>query len=598
MTSDGRERLRHVLDLLVPLIDEIDATRLGELSRRLRADLFRVLVAGEAKRGKSTLVNALLGRDVLPCGVVPLTAVTTTLRYGDADEVHVWFDDGREQSQPLDALTLLVTEAGNPGNVRGVREVVVRLPVPLLARGIELVDTPGTGSVHTHNTTEARAAAQRMDAMVLVLTADPPVSAAERDLLVGLRSNAVVVFCVLNKADYLDPDELAQAQAFTKQVLTGALGEPVRVSPVSARAALAARRVGDQAMFAASGLASFEAELLGYLHRHRDAALVTSLAGQAQRLAAETAERLTVVLRGLELTAHELADTAAAFGDRVIDVQHQRQEAHALIDVAIDRLIVDTTDAARQLVADSTPSMLQQCAELSRQCDLRNLGVLEDTVRQAAADRIRTLVDSWRHTQQAVLSEALRALDARLTDRLDAQIRAVRDAATELFCLDLLDPPPPAQLTDTLGFSYRFTADPGNFDALAAAVRTRLPGRVGRRRVAAHLAEQMPQLLDRQAGRARADFQQRLQQTGRVLHRELDQRYDNSAGRLADAVQQATALAVGADAQRRAARDRLETRVAGLRSVVAQLDPVSTAATPADAVSTGTRKPNRKGDAS
>ena len=60
-----------------------------------------MLVAGEAKRGKSTLINALLGRAVLPAGVTPLTAVATTVRYGDDPHAEVRFADGHEEKQPL-----------------------------------------------------------------------------------------------------------------------------------------------------------------------------------------------------------------------------------------------------------------------------------------------------------------------------------------------------------------------------------------------------------------------------------------------------------------------------------------------------------------
>ena len=73
-----------VLSELAEVADPADRARVDELLRRLDADVFRVLVAGEAKRGKSTLINALLGQEVLPTGVVPLTAIPTTVAHGPA----------------------------------------------------------------------------------------------------------------------------------------------------------------------------------------------------------------------------------------------------------------------------------------------------------------------------------------------------------------------------------------------------------------------------------------------------------------------------------------------------------------------------------
>ncbi len=81
------------------------------------------------------------------------------------------------------ALEDLVTERRNPGNRRNLTSVTVLLDVPVLARGVELVDTPGIGSVYAHNTTAAETALEEMDAAVFVLTADPPVSASERELM-------------------------------------------------------------------------------------------------------------------------------------------------------------------------------------------------------------------------------------------------------------------------------------------------------------------------------------------------------------------------------------------------------------------------------
>jgi ribosome biogenesis GTPase A len=80
---DDETLLASALGELAALGTPRDAEQIAALRGRLDAARLRVLVVGEAKRGKSTLVNALLGREVLPAGVTPLTAVATTVRYGD-----------------------------------------------------------------------------------------------------------------------------------------------------------------------------------------------------------------------------------------------------------------------------------------------------------------------------------------------------------------------------------------------------------------------------------------------------------------------------------------------------------------------------------
>jgi predicted GTPase len=93
-----------------------------------------------------------------------------------------------------------VTEEGNPGNWRGVARVVARLHTPLLDEGVRLVDTPGVGSVHEHNTLATDAYLPSLDAAVLVVSADPPISKAERAFLEHVVEHAVRLFVVLNKA--------------------------------------------------------------------------------------------------------------------------------------------------------------------------------------------------------------------------------------------------------------------------------------------------------------------------------------------------------------------------------------------------------------
>ena len=195
--------------------------QLAALQDRLDGARLQVVVAGEATRGKSTLINALLGRAVLPAGVTPLTTVVTTVRYGEDPRAEVRFLDGHAERHPLAALADLVTEHGNPGNRRRIASATVYADAPVLAGGAELVDTPGTGSVlERDDTGAARQVLETMDAAVFVLAADPPVSATERGLLGRVAALSMPTFTVLNKADHLDPPGLAKVAEFTRRVLT------------------------------------------------------------------------------------------------------------------------------------------------------------------------------------------------------------------------------------------------------------------------------------------------------------------------------------------------------------------------------------------
>ena len=215
---DGGTALAQALGELSALGGEPDREQLAALRDRLAEARLRVLAVGAPKCGKSTLASALLGCAVLPSGVTPLTAVTTTVRYGEDGRAGVRFLDGHDEKHPLTVLAGLVTERGNPGDRRRIAGVTVYLAAPILAGGVALAGTTGTGSVFEWDTQTAHEALPTVDAEVFVQAAGPPVSAAERDLPGRVAGRSVTTFTVPNKAGHLDPPGLAGALEFTGRV--------------------------------------------------------------------------------------------------------------------------------------------------------------------------------------------------------------------------------------------------------------------------------------------------------------------------------------------------------------------------------------------
>jgi hypothetical protein len=216
------------------------ATETRALADRVRDGLFYVACVGQFKRGKSTLINALVGGPFLPVGVVPVTAVVTVVRYGIETMARVRFAADSWQDIATSELAQYVTEEHNPENRRGVTGVEVFVPSELLASGMCLVDTPGIGSVFLGNTVATRAFVPHIDAALVVLGADPPISADELALVTEVAKRRVEVLFVLNKADKLSDAEREAANGFTRWVLVErAKFDGVRLFDVSATERLA-----------------------------------------------------------------------------------------------------------------------------------------------------------------------------------------------------------------------------------------------------------------------------------------------------------------------------------------------------------------------
>lgn len=565
------DSLARVLADLVQLTPHDRRSRPEELTRRLREDRLRVLVVGEAKRGKSTVVNALLGRAVLPTGVTPLTAVATTVAYGVPEQVSAQTVEGHRETLALAALPDVVTEAGNPHNRRGLARVVVQLDAALLAEGIELVDTPGTGSVFAHNTAAARQALETMDAAIFVLTGDPPISDAERELLAQVRGASVATFVVLNKIDRLDAAERIAAVAFTEQVV----GPGVRVYPCSARSALA-RATGaddshvDNDAAQPDGFAAFVTDFTAYLRQDRERGLLRSLTRQAADWVGGLRDEVRVTRRADELRAGQDAARVEAFRGELGAVEQRRREAADLIQVQAGHLLEALNTAAAAAVASATAQILARLDELASgqpvsAAEIYQLG------RDAALSEATVLVECWRAQQADVLQRGIDLLDERLRTGLERDLAAVRDAARTLLGTELALPAAGVRFAVDPRFHYAPPAPEGPTEAVVAAVRHHLPGRLGRERAVACVRAEAAELADRMVGRARGDLQYRLTETARAAASAIAERYTQCAVHLSSALDAAQRLRSLSQAEAQAARAELAAREQHLDALTREL---------------------------
>lgn len=241
--------------------------RLRELFVRLAEDRFNLVVVGRFSRGKTSLMNAILGTDRLPTGIVPLTSVITTVAYGSKERVTISYKNRQFSSEvPLEALSDYITQRGNPANIRQVRIAEVKLPAEILRRGFYFVDTPGLGSPIPENARTTEEFLPEADAFVLVTSYESPLSEEELRVLRAASVSARRVFVVLNKHDIVSPEERRDALRYLDERLSElpAKNAP-RVFSVSAREGLEAKRSRNAARLTASGVEDFEAELVRFL---------------------------------------------------------------------------------------------------------------------------------------------------------------------------------------------------------------------------------------------------------------------------------------------------------------------------------------------
>ncbi|MDD3536661.1 MAG: dynamin family protein [Eubacteriales bacterium] len=209
--------------------------RAESLLKKLEEERITVAVIGQFKRGKSALVNALLGEPLLPVGIVPVTSAVTEIRYG-TPRAAVRFQNGLVRPTEIDQLAKYINEQENPDNHLGVSSVRIFSASPFLQEGLTFVDTPGVGSFHKHNSDTAYAFVRESDAVIFMLSVDTPINEIEIEFLQNTRMFAGKFFFVVNKIDTIDAEELKTYLDYCRDLLRRLMDtQDVTLFPLSAK---------------------------------------------------------------------------------------------------------------------------------------------------------------------------------------------------------------------------------------------------------------------------------------------------------------------------------------------------------------------------
>jgi acyl carrier protein phosphodiesterase len=230
------------------------ARRLSTVRRTLDDPGIHVVVAGEFKKGKSSLINALLGLAVCPVDDDTATAVPTYLRYGEQVQAQLLYAGEPVRREPiaLEDVRRHVTQENVAGAAYGVTHlagVEVQLPRTMLAGGLVVVDTPGVGGLGSAYAAASLAAISMADAVIFVTDASQELTKAEVDFLKQARDLCGTALCVLTKTDFFP------AWRQIRDLDTGHLLDvaQIQVVPVSSTLRARAVRINDAALNAESG---------------------------------------------------------------------------------------------------------------------------------------------------------------------------------------------------------------------------------------------------------------------------------------------------------------------------------------------------------
>jgi GTP-binding protein EngB required for normal cell division len=211
---------------------EINSLRLQiEACEKLIADdeSIDVVVLGNFKAGKSSFLNNLVGENILPVGVLPLTAIITRLRYGDSVKATVHFLDGTSSEVQVAEVGKYIAESENPKNATRVSNVLIETPALKAYAGLQFIDTPGLNSIYAHNSATSRNWLPRVGAAILTVSADHPFSEQDAGLLNALLHSTPKMNILLTKADLLSAEQLNDVKDFIHQQIAAITSERIPI---------------------------------------------------------------------------------------------------------------------------------------------------------------------------------------------------------------------------------------------------------------------------------------------------------------------------------------------------------------------------------
>jgi ribosome biogenesis GTPase A len=552
-------------------LPEMKGPNIQRLINKLEENRFNLVMLGAFKRGKSSLINALLGKPVLPTGIVPLTSVVTILGYGEKLAIQVHFHRGETRRISPMELVDYITEKGNPRNRKGVREVEIAYPSEYLQDGVRIIDTPGVGSVYSHNSEVAYNYLPQVDAAVFVVTVDPPLSAAEQEFLKDIREYVHKLFFVLNKIDYVEAPERQEALEFTAQVLQANLGtENLAIFPLSAKWALDGKSDGHPELLEASLLPQFEHHLRQFLYKEKGRVLLISCINGALKALTDSTLALKVERQASLLSLQELEEKVARFNEELRGLEKEREISLLLLEGRIKGVGTEIHDDL-EIFKRATLARLTRAVEETFQQKSRGASDLRREMEEFLFGELREVFTAWRRQEIDKITQRLAEVHQEFASRINAILERLTQLTARLFDFSLRGFAAEEAFTEKSQFWFKFKEDPVGLEILQMTVTNLLPRALTKGLLLKKLLDNVGELVDKHCGRLRWDFQQRLQEIARDFRQTWLAKIDDTTGGIQQALERVRAQKQ-ADSQSTTARmGQLDRRLTEILQAESQL---------------------------
>src|SRR5215211_7359099 len=217
--------------------------------QRLVENTYKVLVVGEAKRGKSSFINALIGEDILPTNVRVTTSQVFDVRLAEREAYRLRFEDNSRREITRDDLprygSQVLEDAGErPELDQVIRWIEVDTPtIRFLPEGVSLLDTPGLGALYAAYAQITQRFVPHADAVIFVLDSEKPMVQSEIEFIETILNETSDIFFIQTKIDLYDEEAWRATLDRNREILEQKFGDSLtdtNIRPISSELLLKA----------------------------------------------------------------------------------------------------------------------------------------------------------------------------------------------------------------------------------------------------------------------------------------------------------------------------------------------------------------------
>ncbi|MGN0638538.1 MAG: dynamin family protein [Huintestinicola sp.] len=360
--NDLTDSLEQLKEYAASLNLENTARSIGDIIEKSAGDHFEVAIVGEFKRGKSTLINALLGQEVLPADVLPATATLNRVTYSKDPYVVVEYKDGSSEKVDINHLADYVTKLSYESEKKAetVKEATVYYDTDFCKNHVDIIDTPGLND-DEQMTNVTMSILPEIDAAVFVISANSPFSQFEKEFLENkmLTSDlGRIIFAVNCFGTFSKEDEDRIVETVEKRICSYVMdkakkvmgenskefavykrkiGKP-KVIGVYAKKALIAKENKDEQMLLESNFPTFESVLETMLTKERGSITLQILANKIISSGSEIINSIVIHENALVMETDEFMEKYQLAIEEIEEIRTKKREEFVRINNAANKV--------------------------------------------------------------------------------------------------------------------------------------------------------------------------------------------------------------------------------------------------------------------